>query len=47
MIATLAVETRIAPSVLLAESPRMLATLAAVLRWRADEQARAARRKGR
>jgi hypothetical protein len=35
MIAFLSVETGIAPSVLLAESPRMLFTMFAYLRWRA------------
>ena len=35
MIAYLACETGIAPSQLLAESPRMLYTLAAYLRWKA------------
>jgi hypothetical protein len=35
MIAYLSVETGIAPSVLLAETPRMLFTMLAYLRWRA------------
>jgi hypothetical protein len=35
MIAFLSVETGIAPSVLLAEDPRMLFTMFAYLRWRA------------
>jgi hypothetical protein len=35
MIAYLAVETGIAPSSLLAESPRMIFTMLAYLRWRA------------
>jgi len=35
MIAFLSCETGIAPSVLLAESPRMLFTMFAYLRWRA------------
>lgn len=35
MIAFLSVETGIAPSVLLAESPRMLYTMFGYLRWRA------------
>jgi hypothetical protein len=35
MIAYLSVETGIAPSVLLAEDPRMLFTMFAYLRWRA------------
>ena len=43
MICQLAVETGIAPSVLLAESPRMLYTLQAVVRWRYIKQAEANR----
>jgi hypothetical protein len=35
MIAYLSCETGIAPSVLLAESPRMLYTMVGYLRWRA------------
>jgi hypothetical protein len=35
MIANLAIETGIAPHELLEESPRMLYTLQAVIRWRA------------
>ena len=35
MIAYLSVETGIAPSMLLAEDPRMLFTMFAYLRWRA------------
>lgn len=35
MIAYLSIQTGIAPSVLLAEDPRMLFTMFAYLRWRA------------
>lgn len=38
MIAYLACETGIAPSVLLTESPRMLYTMFAYLRWKAVKQ---------
>lgn len=43
MIALLAAETGIPPMLLLREDPRMLATLAAVLRWRSSQQADAMR----
>jgi hypothetical protein len=43
-IAGLAVETGIAPSLLLAESPRMLYTMLRYIKHRNDEQAKAHRR---
>ena len=40
MIASLSVETGIAPSLLLAESETMLNTLVAYLKWRAKQQSK-------
>lgn len=42
-IAALAVETGIAPSALMAESPRMLVTMFRYIKWKNDQQAKALR----
>jgi len=46
MIANLAIETGIAPSVLLQETPRMLYTMLGVIRWRNVKMQEAQRGRG-